>query len=91
MNFSFVPNATEDRVRAFAAELSRLLIIQGFDVDITVRSHDVKVTSRLYQDGKRAGYHKEYLREWLHGSSLAPMSIAIMEADEIRRAMPEPS
>lgn len=91
MSPMLVSNGTNDRLRAFAAELSRLLIVQGFDVDMCVRPNDVRVTARLYRDGKQAGYHEEYPREMVNHCNMAPLSIAIIEADKIRELMPEPS
>lgn len=80
-----------NRLRAFTAELAKLLITQGFDVVTVVGRRGAKVEARLYQDGKQAGVSRFFDREAIEDANLAPMSIAIMEADVIRQMMPPPS
>lgn len=80
------------RCRAFTAEVARLLVLAGYDVETTIRHEDVRVDARLVTvDRKRAGVMRRWHADEIEHHDLAPMSLAIRAADEIRERMPEPS
>lgn len=84
--------ATEpSRCRVFTAELARLLVLAGYDVETTIRT-DVRIDVRLVTpDRKRAGITRRWHADEIEFHDLAPMSLAIAVADEIREHMPKAS